>query len=237
MDQNNASNYSEAFEAIREILAEQMNNLLCAQMHMGTTTAKVLSNHFAEIVDSSGYFSTGKYTSAFQVLVAQIREAVLCLEPQNTVVEVPEKTMDAFRLVSPIVPEPQQSIFSEIVSSDADSHGSSKKITFSAAVSLLNILLVVLGLILQYLPDDQLDRIIEQNDIQIEQTEEIIQNGDDLVEALNNIGDGLYMLADQIKLLREEAEDSDCPPEIPSDSDTENQQEENADTQDQADSF
>ncbi|MCI8916233.1 MAG: hypothetical protein HFF26_06160 [Oscillospiraceae bacterium] len=91
-----------------------------------------------------------------------------------------------------------------------------KRLTLSDALSILSILLSILFFVLGSMPDDQAERIIQQqNKIIANQEAEIVQLRKEdqvLLDTLDSLSDSINLLTDEIELLRDELEDlSDLP--------------------------
>lgn len=97
------------------------------------------------------------------------------------------------------------------------------RLTLSDALSILSILLSVLFFVLGSMPDDQAERIIQQQDkIIANQEAEIAQLREEdqaLLDTLDSLSDSINLLANEVELLRDELEDSDGFPNSPSQTD------------------
>lgn len=86
------------------------------------------------------------------------------------------------------------------------------RLSFSDIITLISILLTIYTSIISSRPNDQLDRIIAQNNMIISQQEELIslnQEDLELMETLDTLRDSINLLTDEVELLREELESSD----------------------------
>lgn len=108
------------------------------------------------------------------------------------------------------------------------------KLTFSDVVAILSLLVTIYFGIISSLPNDQLDRLIEQNEIIIEQQDEIArlkEEDEKLLNALNSLTDSINLLSEEVELLRNELESSEDIPDGQSLPDTEDSQDEHGDTE------
>ena len=109
-------------------------------------------------------------------------------------------------------------------------------LTLSDALSILSILLSILFFVLGSMPDDQTERIIQQQDkIIANQEAEILQLREEdqaLLDALNSLSDSINLLTDEIELLRDELEGCGGPSDSISQMNPGESQQDNSDAQD-----
>lgn len=101
------------------------------------------------------------------------------------------------------------------------------RLTLGVWLSLIGLLFDILFGIVSILPNEQLDRIIQQNDIIIDQQQEMLElkkEDAELRDTLNALIDSINLLSDEIDSLRDEIEGSDDVSESDSQTDTENGQ-------------
>lgn len=104
---------------------------------------------------------------------------------------------------------------------------SSRKLTLSDVLTILSLLVTIFFGIISSAPDEQMERIIAQNECIIEQQEELIQlqkEDKELLNTLNALSDSINLLSDEVELLREDLESSGNLRNSPDHPDTENGQ-------------
>lgn len=101
--------------------------------------------------------------------------------------------------------------------------------TLPDALALLTLLVTIFFGILQLLPDQQLEKIIEQNDTRIAQNEIIIQNQTELESVLYDLGNGIHLLTDVVDSIRDGNEDIDDFSKIQSHTDSDDTKQQNTD--------
>lgn len=112
-----------------------------------------------------------------------------------------------------------------------------KKLTLSDILTIISLLVTIYFGIISSLPDEQLDRISQQNEIIIEQQEELIElkkEDAELRETLDALTDSINLLTDEVESLRNEIENLDDAPELDRQSDAEESEQQNDDPQNQA---
>lgn len=101
-----------------------------------------------------------------------------------------------------------------------------QKLTFSDKVAILSLIVSILSLLISFMPDEQLEKIIAQNNTIIEQQERQIpvtqKEDEDLSNVLDSLSDSIDLLSDEIDLLREELQSSSEIENSSSDYNTEN---------------
>lgn len=111
-----------------------------------------------------------------------------------------------------------------------------KRLTLSDALSILSILLSILFFVLGSMPDDQAERIIQQqNKIIANQEAEIAQlrkEDQTLLDTLNSLSDSINLLTNEIELLRDELEDPDGLLDSPGQADPGDTQQDSGNAQD-----
>lgn len=86
------------------------------------------------------------------------------------------------------------------------------RLTLSDVLAILSLLVTIFFGIVSSTPDEQMERIIAQNDTIIEQQAELIQlqkEDEELLNTLNALSDSINLLSDEVELLREELEGSE----------------------------
>ena len=100
------------------------------------------------------------------------------------------------------------------------------KLTFDRAVTLLMLLISLLTLIFQRLPDEQLDEIIANQEQMIS---EMQAENTALLNAIDSLNDSIDTLSHEVAVLREQSNTSDNPPSTETKEHTENTQSQDTD--------
>ena len=175
-------------------------------------------------------------TATIEVLAARISELTntpIVNSNSDPIVPIPEETIASIQSAIPYLEEDRQATCQEFIQS-YNLKDPKKKLTWSEAVELLSVLFALFSLIIQLLPNPQLDKIIEQNNTLIAQNEIIIQNqtnnnSDELESVLYGLSNGIHLLADEINSLRDVAEDYGNFSEIQGYDDADDTQQQNTD--------
>lgn len=243
----------------RSLAQTKMDSILSAMSAMlnGNDFSGVASSASSEI---AAWLTSEEFTYAqkasvqiLQIFVQRLTELSIDSAPLDAYISIQEETLDAIRKMESFVPEEQREEFREIVASTENqkeskqeflSHlkvDSKKHLTFSDTIALLNILLVIFFGIIQSMPSKQMERMIEQGDIQIAQNETIIQNqerileqgaDETLPETLNVLKDSIHLLIDEIEFLRDELKSSNEVVDRAGQSDSKDGKQQNIDAQD-----
>lgn len=108
-------------------------------------------------------------------------------------------------------------------------------LTLSDALSILSILLSILFFVFESIPDDQAERIIQQQSkIIANQEAEIAQlhkEDQALLDALDSLSGSINLLTNEIELLRDELEDFDAFPDVQNQTDAGDPQQDSSNTQ------
>lgn len=110
------------------------------------------------------------------------------------------------------------------------------RLTLGDALSILSILLSIRLFVIGSMPDDQTERIIQQQEAIIANQEaEIAQlrkEDQALLDTLDSLSDSINLLTNEIELLRDEIKDADNPPDNPGQANPGEPQQDSSDTQD-----
>lgn len=181
-------------------------------------SAKIAADGYGQSLEQS--------TKYIQILSDQLREQYANHFDSISCITIPYTTYEAIESAL------QYELPDEIPNKDLETHiildqvaeNPQKRLTLSEAIALLSLLVSIFFGILQLLPDEQLEVIADQSKLQTEQTEE-------LVNSLNNIGNGIYLLTEEIDALREEVEDLNNLLELSDKENAETPQEQNSNSQ------
>lgn len=113
---------------------------------------------------------------------------------------------------------------------------SDKEFTLDRIFTVISILIALYSAIVQSLPNEQLDRLIAQNDIIISQQAELIelnQEDQELHEVLTDLKDSINSLTDEVNALRDEIENLNDLPDSSDTSEIEYPQKQDADAEKQ----
>lgn len=142
---------------------------------------------------------------------------------------------DTLEQVEPYLP-PEEVDRCETVVKPQLEDNSRMHLTLSDALSILSILLSILFFVLGSMPDDQTERIIQQQEAIIANQEaEIAQLRKEdraLLDTLDSLSDSINLLTNEIELLRDEIKDADDPPDNPGQANPGEPQQDSSDTQD-----
>lgn len=141
---------------------------------------------------------------------------------------------DTLTRVEPYLPQEEKEKCESVIRPKL-SEKSRTRLTLSDALSILSILLSIFFFVLGSMPNDQAERIIQQQDkIIANQEAEIAQlreKDQALLDTLNSLSDSINLLTDEIELLRDELEDSDNLPDSPCQTDPGESQQYDSDAQ------
>lgn len=157
---------------------------------------------------------------AYQDLSEMILNAASVIE--RAAQYIPEADKQGFEPVMETIPEGQ-------ISSD-------KEFTLDRIFTVISILIALYSAIVQSLPNEQLDRLIAQNDIIISQQAELIelnQEDQELHEVLTDLKDSINSLTDEVNALRDEIENLNDLPDSSDTSEIEYPQKQDADAEKQ----
>lgn len=123
---------------------------------------------------------------------------------------------DTLEQVEPYLP-PEEKEHCETIIKPQLENNSRTHLMLSDALSILSILLSIIFFILGSMPDDQAERIIQQqNKIIANQEAEIVQlrkEDQALLNTLDSLSDSINLLTNEIELLQDKLEDSDSLPD------------------------
>lgn len=198
-----------------DALSQAQQNLV----HMGSvidytgieTAMTALERIGSEAIDTASLFAN----SSYQELLGSLADTLTQVEPY-----LPQEEKE--RCESVIRPKLSEK--------------SRTRLTLSDALSILSILLSILFFVLGSMPDDQAERIIQQQDeIIANQEAEIAQLREEdqaLLDALDSLSGSINLLTDEIELLRDELGDPDDLPNSPSQANPGDPQQDDSDAQD-----
>lgn len=172
--------------------------------------------------------------SAFEQLQGRIVDTTTILANSSclTLLESLSSTLDR---VEPYLPPDDREKCETIIKPQLKEK-THTRLTLSDALSILSILLSILFFVLGSMPDDQAERIIQQqNKIIANQEAEIAQLREDdqaLLNALDSLSNSINLLTDEIELLRDKLKDSDDLPDSPGQTDPGEPQQDDSNTQD-----
>lgn len=191
-------------------------------------TLSTLSGSISSIVTTE---STQNLSTVMEILTTKIRESTDgLLEDFHTDLSVtcPEKVTKSLQAAIPYLGTEEQDECEEIIQAYSFVP-CGKKLSISDAIALLALIISIFSFILQLLPDQQLDKLIEQGDALIAQNEVIIQRQTELEGVLYELGDGIHLLADEIDSIRDGNEDIDDFSKIQGHTDSNDTKQQNAD--------
>lgn len=140
----------------------------------------------------------------------------------------------ALEMAFPYMDSAQREEYQEEVVPKLEKVSSRNKLTISDILAIISLLVTIYFGIVSSLPNEQLDRISQQNEIIIGQQAELIEltkEDTELRKTLDALTDSINLLSDEVESLRNEIENADEVPELNGHSDAENGQEQNSDSQ------
>lgn len=217
---NYSNNFGVMMQAAKDVLGECILSLTPDTSNIFSTMSVLLGIMQETLMD--GYKQQlGEVSKAIRILLETIswqypdsEEFLPCIPVQD---EISESAKVALQYVKE---EETDSHTQDVLTKIAEK--SEKQITLADAIAILGLLVTILFGILQQLPNKQLETIVDQNNIQIAQS-------DELLDSLNEIANGINILAEKVDALREQSDNSDDPPKIDEELNPENAQEQEND--------
>lgn len=222
---NSLSQLSQNAQEAIAILASSNTAINISQI---SDTLSVFSNEILNLVTDSSLKNLTAVVETIAAQLSMIVESPWTNIPADSIVAIPEETIESIQSTITHLDEEQQTTCQKFIQSHAQEF-QKRKMALPDALALLALLVTIFFGILQLLPDQQLEEIIEQNDTLIAQNEIIIQNQTELESVLHDLGNGIHLLADVVDSICDGNEDIDDFSKIQGHADSDDTKQQNTD--------
>ena len=222
---NSLDQLPQNMQEVVTILASSSTAINISQI---SETLSALTNEILNLVTDNNLKNLTTVVETIAAQLSIIVESPWTNIPVDSIVSIPVETIESIQSTITHLDEGQQTTCQEFIQSHAQEF-QKRKMTLPDALALLTLLVTIFFGILQLLPDQQLEKIIEQNDTRIAQNEVIIQNQTELESVLYDLGNGIHLLTDVVDSIRDGNEDIDDFSKIQSHTDSDDTKQQNTD--------